>query len=123
MTEAAKMDNENRKMLTEKAWRQGMKEEGFQQKFTFETDKGTLDLSASQVGALCSKVLNQNGEAIIKGKTFKVVTNGKTGMEIRYFFNLVSDWKKEVPQDIQDAAQALGGSVEKNEINVDEIPW
>lgn len=60
--------------------------EGFRKVYDVDTDKGKLDLSASQLGNLLETVFN-NGAAELTGKTFSVKSNGKTGMDIRYFFN------------------------------------
>jgi hypothetical protein len=38
---------------------------------------------------MCASVLDQYGRANLSGVTFLVKTNGKTGMDIRYFFNPV----------------------------------
>lgn len=57
--------------------------------YTFNTDKGLLDLSQSQLGQLLSMTYNPvTGEARVNGKTFTVKTNGQSGMEIRYFFGM-----------------------------------
>ena len=65
-------------------------------KYDVDTDKGKLDVSATQFGSMLEGV-SQNGEANVVGRTFHVKSNGKTGMEIRYFINPVRDAKPEKP--------------------------
>lgn len=60
--------------------------------YTVDTDKGRLDLSASQLGILLELAYNK-GTSNITGRTFFVKSNDKTGMEIRYFFNIQRDNK------------------------------
>lgn len=82
-------DGDNRKMLTLDHW-----EEGYRKIYPIETDKGKLDLGTGQIGNLLEAVM-WHGESHLIGKTFKVKSNGKTGMEIRYFFNPVREEKPE----------------------------
>lgn len=99
-------DNNEKKMLISDTW-----QNGYRKIYGVETDKGVLDLSGSQVGALLEAVV-RNGEANLIGRTFQVKSNGKTGMEIRYFFNPVQDSPvEEKVEPIQD------------EINIDDIPF
>lgn len=61
---------------------------GFQKKYQVDTDKGKLDLSQSQIGSMLAGVLDPKaGGAQIEGATFTVKSNGKSGMDIRYFIN------------------------------------
>lgn len=69
-------------------------QEGHRKIYTLETDKGTLDVSQSQMGNLLEGVVVE-GNADIIGKTYSVKSNGKTGMEIRYFINPVRELKEE----------------------------
>ena len=62
-------------------------QEGFQQKFQIETDKGIIDFSGSQLGQLFFEG-REGLTSDINGKTFEVRTNGKQGKDIRYFLNL-----------------------------------
>lgn len=62
-------------------------QEGFRKMFSIETDQGTLDLSQAQLGQMLSSAY-RDGASNIVGNRFNVKTNGKTGMEIRYFINL-----------------------------------
>jgi hypothetical protein len=81
-------DAQNRKMLISDNYQQG-----YRKIYTFTTDKGVLDLSSAQVGTLL-EVVYDKGAADINGKTFEVKSNGKTGMDIRYFFNAIRTEKK-----------------------------
>lgn len=57
-------------------------------KYDVDTDKGKMDLSPSQIGSMLEGVL-KDGKADLTDRTFHVKSNGKTGMEIRYFINPV----------------------------------
>lgn len=61
-------------------------EKGYRKMYTLETDKGMLDLSSSQLGQVLEAV-SYKGEASLPGKTIQVKSNGKSGIDIRYFFN------------------------------------
>lgn len=56
------------------------------------TDKGTVDMSANNLGNMLEST-SKDGQSSIIGKTFHVKSNGKTGMDIRYFINPVRDAK------------------------------
>ena len=91
-----KWDNEASKMLVSETW-----QEGFSKKYDVDTDKGKLDLGSGQLGSLLEAVFYQ-GVADLNGKTFAVKSNGKTGMDIRYYFNVV---KAEVEERGDDSAK------------------
>jgi len=92
-----KWDPAQSKMLTSPSW-----EEGYRKIYPVTTDKGTLDLGAGQLGNLLEAVFH-HGEANLIGVTFSVKSNGKTGMDIRYFFNAVRQNDPEPQQiDIND---------------------
>lgn len=74
-------DNEAHKMLISDSWQQG-----YQKKYTVDTDKGRMDLSQSQVANMLESVVS-DGRADLNGRNFNVKSNGKTGMDIRYYFN------------------------------------
>jgi hypothetical protein len=82
-----KWDNDNKKMLTSEKY-----EQGYRKLYEVDTDKGKMDLGSGQVGTLLEAVF-KDGTADLNGKTFEVKSNGKEGMEIRYFFNEVKDVK------------------------------
>ena len=78
-----KWDNENKKMLVSEKH-----EKGYSRKYPVETDKGSLDLGSGQLGNILEGVL-KNGVSEPLGKTFSVKSNGKQGIEIRYYINPV----------------------------------
>lgn len=81
------------KMLVSDTW-----EKGYQKKYQVDTDKGKLELSSSQVGQLLEGVF-KDGVADVNNQTFSVKSNGKTGLEVRYFLNPA---KREEVKSIQD---------------------
>lgn len=87
-------------------------EQGYRKIYSLDTDKGKLDLGSGQLSSLLEAVY-KNGAADINGKTFSVKSNGKSGMDIRYYFNLVKDApvRDTVVEDITD------------DINLDDIPF
>lgn len=76
-----KWDAESSRMLLSDKY-----EKGYRKMYTLVTDKGNLDLGAGQIGTLLEAVY-KNGEAKLIGRAFAVKSNGKTGMDIRYYFN------------------------------------
>ena len=84
-----KWDAESKRMLIADKW-----EQGFAKIYQLETDKGWLDVRSGQLSALLEAVY-RNGVADINNRSFKVKSNGKTGMDIRYYFNAV---KTETPK-------------------------
>jgi hypothetical protein len=89
-------------------------EQGYRKIYSIDTDKGTLDLGAGQLSSLLEAVY-KNGVADINGKTFKVKSNGKEGMDIRYYFSV--DWNAPLKPDTQDAVH----EVDDGAINLDDI--
>lgn len=65
-------------------------EQGYRKIYSLDTDKGKLDLGSGQLSSLLEATY-KNGKADINGVTFHVKSNGKTGMDIRYYFNKVRD--------------------------------
>lgn len=78
-------DNANKKMLVSDKW-----EKGYSKKYAVETDKGLLDVSGAQLGTMLEGV-SDFGKADVNGRSFSVKSNGKTGIEIRYYINPVWD--------------------------------
>lgn len=76
-----KWDAQSSRMLTSETY-----EEGFRKIYALDTDKGKLDVGPGQLSSLLEAVY-KNGQADIVGRTFAVKSNGKSGMDIRYFFN------------------------------------
>lgn len=86
-----KWDNDAKRMLTSTVY-----EEGYRKLYQVVTDKGQLDLGTGQLGALLEAVFDK-GKADLIGKTFHVKSNGKTGIDIRYYFNVVNNSGVESP--------------------------
>lgn len=63
---------------------------GYQKKYNADTDKGRIEFSSSQMAQMLESVAD-DGRADINGRTFDVKSNGKTGMEIRYFIDAVKE--------------------------------
>lgn len=73
-------------------------QEGYRKLYPVMTDKGKLDLGSGQLGNLLEAV-QTDGSANLIGKTFGVKSNGKSGMDIRYYFNPV---KPEVQVELEE---------------------
>jgi hypothetical protein len=80
-----KWNNEEKKMEVSDKW-----QEGYRKVYEVDTSKGKLDLSAGQMGQILEAVV-QNGLADINLRTIEVKSNGKTGMDIRYYFDAVPE--------------------------------
>lgn len=76
-------DQGTKKMVSDNEWFKGGRKV-----YEVDTNKGKMDLGAGQIGTLLETVM-KNGVADLNGKTFHVKSNGKTGMDVRYFFNEV----------------------------------
>lgn len=61
-------------------------EQGYRKVYSVDTDKGKLDLGSGQLSSLLEATY-KNGKADINNATFAVKSNGKSGMDIRYYFN------------------------------------
>jgi len=77
------------KMLISDTWKKD-----YRKIYTADTNKGRLDLSAGQVASLLEAV-SEDGRADINGRDFEIKSNGKSGMDIRYFFNPVKESSNE----------------------------
>jgi len=112
-------DNNEKKMLVSDTW-----QKNYRKVYTVETDKGVLDLSANQLGILLEAVV-RNGTADLNDQTFQVKSNGKTGMDIRYFFNVVRG-NESAPQPKLEKPEVKQDTLDDyvpDEINLDEIPF
>ena len=107
-------DNEARQMKKEDKWF-----EGSEKKYTLETDKGELTVGTGQLGSLLQEVY-KDGKADINGVTFHVKSNGKTGMDIRYFFNVVRDTPPVQQTEIRDTYPPVA---DNEPIDLDDIPF
>lgn len=85
----------------------------FAKKWLIKTKTGTLKLSQAQIADCLEKCLQKTGTANLIGKSFRVKTNGKTGMEIRYWFNPMRE--PEAPVAEVQTSQELQG--------LDEVPF
>ena len=98
--------------------------QGYQKKYSLKTDRGSLDLGSGQLSSLLEAVYYK-GEANINGKTFAVKSNGKSGMDIRYFFNLKRDAKPApMPlKQVQDVALTAEEFDECEPVDISQIPF
>lgn len=121
-----KWDNENRKMLVSDTWVQG-----YNKVYQVETDRGYVDMSSAKIGEMLESV-SKFGESSIVGRVFNVKSNGKTGMDIRYFINPErTDTTGSGYQKAMETAQAIKEGVNKEEededrfapISMDDIPF
>lgn len=76
-------DKTNGRMLVSDTY-----EKGYRKLYQVVTDKGQLDLGSGQLGNLLEPVFHA-GKADIIGVTYSIKSNGKTGLDIRYYFNPV----------------------------------
>lgn len=74
-------DQQEGRMKAEDNWFQGSRK-----MYQVETDAGLLDLSESQLGQIFAKVQHA-GTSTVVGVTVAVKSNGKTGIDIRYYLN------------------------------------
>lgn len=84
-----KWDDANKKMLMSDTY-----EKDYRKLWQVVTDKGQLDLGDGQMGNLLVGVMHA-GKADVIGTTFHVKSNGKTGLDIRYYLNPVKTEKPE----------------------------
>lgn len=84
-----KWNNAEKKFEISDSW-----QKDFKKTYTLETDKGLLDVSQGQLGNMLEAV-SYKGEASLPGKTISVKSNGKTGIDIRYYLNAAKPEPKE----------------------------
>ena len=110
-------DNNAKRMLVSEKY-----EQGYRKVYGLETDKGVLDVGSGQLSALLEAVYSK-GEANINGRTFTVKSNGKTGMDIRYFFNAVRESQPvgDGYEKFRQQKELLQGKVEDNLPEDDDI--
>lgn len=106
-----KWDNENRKMLVSDNWVQG-----YNKVYQVESDRGYVDMSSAKVGEMLESV-SKFGESSIVGRVFNVKSNGKTGMDIRYFIN--PERTDTTGSGYQKAMQTANEIRQRNETKVD----
>lgn len=111
-----KWDDNEKKMIKQDRYFDGAKK-----KYNVDTDKGKLTLSDWQHNTLLGVVAYQ-GKADINGRIFRVKSNGKTGMEIRYYFDVVEDReKRQVPEAVQDIL--IGDDEVDEPVDLSDIPF
>lgn len=88
---------EESKMRSEDDWF-----EGAQKKYAVETDKGLLDLSEGQLGAIMVKC-SHSGRADVNSVTVAVKSNGKSGIDIRYYLNPMK--RQKAPEESQERGE------------------
>ena len=78
-------------------------------------------MSQGQLGQMLEGVF-KDGVADVNGRYFSVKTNGKTGMDIRYYINPVkSPQESTLPSDTQTQGDIIRGDEEP--IGLSEIPF
>lgn len=110
-----KYDPDSNRMIVSEKY-----EQGFSKKYGIETNKGFMDISAGQLGNMLEGV-QKNGISDLRDKTFSVKSNGKEGMEIRYYVNPVYG----APQTEKPAVEPQRASqdVDDEPISLDDIPF
>lgn len=76
-------------------------EKGFQKKYTADTNKGRVDFSSSQVGQMLEAACD-DGRSDLNGTYFAIKSNGKSGMEIRYWFNFIEQDQSHEPEPFEE---------------------
>lgn len=111
-----KWDEASKRMLVSERW-----EEDYSKVYTVETDQGRLDLRSGQMANLLEGVVKA-GVADINGVTYSVKSNGKTGMDIRYWINPVRETKKPVEQQ-QIVEPNLNVEKDEETFDLSDIPF
>jgi hypothetical protein len=108
-------DNNSKRMLVSEKY-----EQGYRKMYTIKTDKGKMDISAGQLGNLLEGAY-EKGISNIIGRTFHVKSNGKTGVDIRYFINPV---RQNDAVRTQSAPKPVVNEPDYDTgINIDDIPF
>lgn len=111
-----KWDQETNKMLKDPQY-----VEGYKKVWEVSTEEGLLTLSKDQMGQMLIAFLD-NGKSEVVGKTFKVKTNGKEGMEIRYFINGVYGEPVEKKSFVEELPE-MKKKHEEIEEKLDDLPF
>lgn len=98
-------NNESKKMISEDSWF-----EGSRKIYELDTNKGKLDLSESQLGTILVKC-SHGGRADVNNVRVAVKSNGKSGIDIRYYFNPL---KQEKPP--EEAENGSGDDYQEEDI-------
>lgn len=103
-------DNEAKKMLVSETY-----EKGYRKIYALDTSEGSLDVSASQIGQMLEGFF-RNGVSDLNGRTFAVKSNGKSGMDIRYYINPTKD----APKTTQDTVAEV---IDDEPIDLNALGW
>lgn len=109
-------DNESKRMISEDEWFKGARKI-----YAVDTDKGRLDMSESQLASIFVGV-QHGGVADINGVTVNVKSNGKAGMDIRYFLNPTKTNSQPRPA-AKPNQDAVYEPRDNEEISLDDIPF
>ena len=99
-----KWDAESKRMLKSDKW-----EQGFSKVYQLVTDKGKLSVRQGQLAQMLEATYVK-GLSNIVGVTFEVKSNGKEGMDIRYYINKTREQK---PSEVESP----------DEVSIDDIPF
>lgn len=107
-------DNTARRMLVSDTY-----EQGYRKMYSIETDKGKLDLGSGQLSSLLEATYKA-GKADINYATFAVKSNGKSGLDIRYYFNFKGYNEPEDRNDYSGLDEVVN---DVDDISLDDIPF
>lgn len=111
-----KWDDENKTMLTRDTW-----DAGYRFVITVETDKGQLDIGEGQLGTMLKAFFDKDTcTSNIKNGIVEVKSNGKTGQDIRYFFNRKGYATNNENSPMQEQAPI---PVEEDECDISNLPF
>lgn len=111
-----KWDAAEKKMLTSNEW-----VKDYRKAWDVVTNQGQLTLGSGQMGTLLEAVFDpKDGGSALVGRTFAVKSNGKTGMDIRYFFNPI---KSEPAQTSVADEETILDDIPQEEVNLSDIPF
>lgn len=95
------VEAENR-MVESDVWFQGASKK-YNLGVTVNGEQGYLEVSQNQLANML-EAFHKDGQSNIISQAFKVKTNGKTGMEIRYYINPVFVGVEHAPTNVQSQA-------------------
>ena len=75
----------------------------FDKVYPLDTDKGELTVTRSQLGQMLEAAQHQ-GKVDLNGKTVHIKSNGKTGQDIRYYFDVL-DTKSDIEEHGDDSGK------------------
>lgn len=113
-----------KRMVEDNKWFQGASKK-YNLGVTVNGEQGYLEVSQNQLANML-EAFHKDGQSNIIGQAFKVKTNGKTGMEIRYYINPVFVGVEHAPTNVQSHASPEQPPLPpepQQEISVDQIPF